>query len=566
MRHHEMRPSQDGGRQNGNLENPRGDRIMPGWRARESPGCHCAASTELRCTLLLLRVLVLLLFDTDLQAKIVKWDPHLLTALEWAQVELSLPDASLKQFALLTVGGHAAEFCRRTLLEAPTIAWKDLSAKLVKRFADPLQEEQALYELKYFRQQKGKQIRQYGDRLQSLATRAMSLDKIRTDDVQKRLADAFLNNLISVPTQKMLLARKPQTLSHAIELAADEAFIEEGLAMRLRNRAMDGSDRGGVMEQGEPMEIGAAATEFLRKKHGEKFDIEVVYEDQSSNDWDSLFHRLQGRIAKPASYLLAHPDVRVFASGTSFFEQCLSNNSLQFGFSSAAMDNLSRMPCTITGALHAAAITVAEEREMFRRQAADDWQTILVHRARELRPGGRLVLILGVVDRENQYLGNTKNVKCNLLEYMGRNWRALVERGVITEEEFQNTGLNSYLRTEDELTAPLTDIESPVHKLGLRLVSIETKVINCYFHSRWLKSGNDGDAAAARAHAGLYVRSIRIWGNSMLQSGLSDSRTPEEKTNIVDSFFQSYEDEVTRCPSDHAKSFVHAYMHIRKCE
>ncbi|XP_014678020.1 PREDICTED: salicylate carboxymethyltransferase-like [Priapulus caudatus] len=304
----------------------------------------------------------------------------------------------------------------------------------------------------------------------------------------------------------------------------------------------------------------------LRKKHGKKFDIEIIYEDQPSNDWTSLFYRMQGVIPKPESYLIAHPDVRVFASGTSFYKQCFSGNSLHFGFSSTGMHWLSKRPCTITGAVHFTGITVPEEKEKFKRQAAEDWATILVNRAKELQPGGRMVIANFTVDKENQYLGNTKRVKCNMFQIMTDKWRALVDKGIITAEEFQNTTINNYYRTEKEITAPLTDVESPVYKLGLRLVSIETKVVNCYFHVRWLESGRDDDADAVRAHARSYVRTIRTWSNSSFLSGLSDCRTPEEKAAIVDAFFQSYEDDVARNPRDHAMDYVHTYTHLRKLE
>ncbi|XP_014671479.1 PREDICTED: benzoate carboxyl methyltransferase-like [Priapulus caudatus] len=181
----------------------------------------------------------------------------------------------------------------------------------------------------------------------------------------------------------------------------------------------------------------------LRKKHGEDFDIEVVYEDQPSNDWTSLFYRLQGVIPKPESYLVAHPDVRVFASGTSFYKQCFPNNSLHFGFSCAGMHWLSRLPCKITDGLHPTQITVAEEREMFRRQAAEDWETILVHRARELQPGGRLVITNLGTDKDNQYVGNTKRIKCSLIKHMTDKGRTLVKKGIITKEESQSMNINT---------------------------------------------------------------------------------------------------------------------------
>ena len=47
-------------------------------------------------------------------------------------------------------------------------------------------------------------------------------------------------------------------------------------------------------------------------------------------------------------------------------------------------------------------------------------------------------------------------------------------------------------------------------------------------------------------------------------SALSDSRTSEEKANIVDELFQRYEKEVAKRPEDHGMDYVHAYMVIEK--
>ena len=47
-------------------------------------------------------------------------------------------------------------------------------------------------------------------------------------------------------------------------------------------------------------------------------------------------------------------------------------------------------------------------------------------------------------------------------------------------------------------------------------------------------------------------------------SALSDSRTSEEKANIVEELFQRYEKEVAKRPEDHGLEHVHAFMVIEK--
>ena len=61
--------------------------------------------------------------------------------------------------------------------------------------------------------------------------------------------------------------------------------------------------------------------------------------------------------------------------------------------------------------------------------------------------------------------------------------------GKITREEFLQSNFCYYLRTEAEFAKPLADTDSPVYKAGLRLVSIETKILPCHLLDAWLGSG-----------------------------------------------------------------------------
>lgn len=53
--------------------------------------------------------------------------------------------------------------------------------------------------------------------------------------------------------------------------------------------------------------------------------------------------------------------------------------------------------------------------------------------------------------------------------------------------------------------------------------------------------------------------------NVILVLGLSDSRSDDEKTQIVNQFYDRYESLVAKNPDDHASDFVTAYIVIHKC-
>ena len=77
----------------------------------------------------------------------------------------------------------------------------------------------------------------------------------------------------------------------------------------------------------------------------------------------------------------------VTTCGTSFYSQCLPPQSINLVFSATAMHWLREKPCDVTGALHHTMITVPEEAERFRIQAAKDWETLLLARAKEMASG-----------------------------------------------------------------------------------------------------------------------------------------------------------------------------------
>ncbi|KAK3744752.1 hypothetical protein QZH41_013300 [Actinostola sp. cb2023] len=200
-----------------------------------------------------------------------------------------------------------------------------------------------------------------------------------------------------------------------------------------------------------------------------------------------------------------------------------------------------------------------EEKDKFCKQAEKDWELILLKRAEELVLGGSMVLIQFAVDEQGQYLGHTNGSKVSMFHQMCDLWRGLVNEGRITEEEFQRTTFVNYYRTEKEFKKPFKQADSPVSQKGLELVSVETRVVRCPYHQRWMTENGD-----PKAHAKWYIPTLRTWSNSTFLSGLSDSRSAEEKADIVDELFQRYESEVAKAPEDHGMDYVHAYIVVQK--
>jgi hypothetical protein len=116
----------------------------------------------------------------------------------------------------------------------------------------------------------------------------------------------------------------------------------------------------------------------------------VVHTDIPSNDFSALFELV---LNSPATYL-GPPGVFALAAGRSFYDGLFPDNFVSLGWSSIAVHWLSRVSVPITGHIYCS-FAKGAIRAAIRDQSAADWMAFLGHRARELRPTGRLVIMGG---------------------------------------------------------------------------------------------------------------------------------------------------------------------------
>ena len=287
--------------------------------------------------------------------------------------------------------------------------------------------------------------------------------------------------------------------------------------------------------------------------------IQVTYTDLSSNDFSALFKNLLGVGPQAArTYLTDIENVFVSACGIGFHRQLLPDASLDIGFSATAMHYISEKPCPIENHVHMVGAS-GETLTAYADQARQNWNDLLVARAKELRPGGRLVMLNFGIDEEGRYLGNTGGI--NMFDTFAEIWGQMCNEGTISEGEFINASFPQYYRTVEEFCAPFKDSDSPVYQAGLRLVSAKTGVVGCPYRKAFDEAGS---AMSAREFAKSYVPTLRSWSEAVFLSGLDDSRPMEERHQIVDTFYQRYEDRVASDPSGHAMDYVHCYLAVKK--
>lgn len=261
------------------------------------------------------------------------------------------------------------------------------------------------------------------------------------------------------------------------------------------------------------------AIRAFRHRDTRERPILVFHVDLPVNDFNSLFEVLS---CNRESYIQSESSVFSAAIGRSFYETVLPPGSVDFGWSSFAALWLSRIPALIPGhilPLRASGAVGAA----FESQAAMDWEQFLRHRAVELRPGGRLMVVLPGVD-SNGLVGLEP-----LFDLANDVLNEMNLRGHLTSNEREQMVIGSYPRRKTQLMAPFAG-DGYFHALR----------VDAYHDIRlpdaaWLEFQNHGDAEALATSRARFFRSAfaptlalalepgrdRQWFATALEDGLS---------------------------------------------
>ena len=236
-----------------------------------------------------------------------------------------------------------------------------------------------------------------------------------------------------------------------------------------------------------------AALRALRARVSADRPVFIFHIDQPSNDFNSLFEVLS---SDPDRYAADHVDVFPCAVGRSFYEQVLPPESVHVGWCSFAALWLSRIPGPLPGhfiAVHGS----GPGHDAFARQAAEDWETFLRLRARELRPGGRLVIVLPA--RNDEGVTGYEDFMDQANGALGE----MVDAGEIRREERARMVLGPYPRQRSELLAPF----QAGHFTELRVEHYELLSLP---DAAWGDYERDGDARAMATKHALFFRSVFV--------------------------------------------------------
>lgn len=263
----------------------------------------------------------------------------------------------------------------------------------------------------------------------------------------------------------------------------------------------------------------AAAIRMLRQRLGPARAMSIVHTDRPDNDFATLFQTL---LSDPDSYLPGDPAVFPSAIGRSFYEQILPPASVTLGWSSWAVQWLSQAPAPVPDHIQVSFSRDPAARAAYAARAAEDWQTFLLQRSRELRPGGRLLVMTMATDSSGD-MGYRP-----LVEAMYAALMDLVAEGFVQRDEARRMAIPTVGRSGDEFAAPFGAGGS------FNGLSIEHLELFQGQDQIWAEYERGGDAAAFGASWANFPRASVIPTLAAdLDGGSADPRVPEFFARMV---------------------------------
>jgi hypothetical protein len=261
------------------------------------------------------------------------------------------------------------------------------------------------------------------------------------------------------------------------------------------------------------------AVEKIRQRTTVSTPILVVHTDLPQNDFGSLF-ALVG--SSPESYLRSVENVFALAAGKSFYERIFPHGFLSLGWTAISVHWLSKVPCDIPDHVYAQRAG-QRVRKAYAEQAGEDWQRFLGHRARELQPGGELIVVAVTTDDTGNIGGES------LMDLTNEPLLTMVDAGFIRPEEYRRMNMPAYHRTMEEFTEPLrsgTLTEALILKEGIRAE---------FSDQLWPEYEQREDA---NAFAASYTEFIRAFTEAPLFAGLDSDRTLADRERLANEYFE----------------------------
>jgi len=269
---------------------------------------------------------------------------------------------------------------------------------------------------------------------------------------------------------------------------------------------------------------------IIRRRIPDAVPISVVHTDIPADDFSALFALVEN---SPDSYLRDTANVFPFAAGRTFYRQIFPAASVSLGWSAIAVHWLSAAPATIEGHIWSPRAD-GPALAAFARQSARDWRDFLSHRAAELRPGARLVVIGGASDEAGDSGAN------GLMDMANEVLRDLVAAGHLSADEYRRMAIPTYNRTPAEFAAPFADGAAS----GLTVLHRQLDVLADPLLAQYRETG-DLNAFAASC-TGFFEAAFE----PCLFSSLAEGRGAAERQSLLRQFRDGLKAKIAAAPQE----------------
>lgn len=264
----------------------------------------------------------------------------------------------------------------------------------------------------------------------------------------------------------------------------------------------------GCSEGGNSILAVSRVMEAFRRRRPEQSAC-GIHSDLPTNNFNRVFANLHD--PQHSNYLhergTRRPHVWSLTAGASFYGPVLPPCSVHVALSFTAVVWMDRVPEIPTPDFISYMKGSPAVQEAFARQAALDLATFYRHRARELAPGGKLLVIAP---------GSDGTLRCgdgpfNLLNDAGLD---MVADGRFDRDRWERFAIPNYFRTVDEMVAPLQHAEGPGAETFV-IDRAEFLELPVPFRDRFEQTGD------ARAYGVEYVGFLRAFSEPVLSAGLA---------------------------------------------
>jgi hypothetical protein len=280
----------------------------------------------------------------------------------------------------------------------------------------------------------------------------------------------------------------------------------------------------GSSEGRNAIRVMEAIVRGLRRRTGQP--LQTIYSDLASNNFNQLFANLEE--ARRACLFAAgvYPGV----VGSSFYGPLLPPGTVHLATSFNAIQWLDQLPSVPVPDFVAylrphpprPGLAVSPEATAaFTRQAEQDLVRFLEFRARELVPGGKL-LVAGPGDTNQTRVGD------GISDVLNDACLDLVAAGRLKREEYERLTLPAYFRTVAELLAPLDREDSPVRG-AFAVDRAEAMEVPTPFFVEFRRGGD------VAAYAGAYTGFLRAISEPVVKAAF---RQPDGEAETVERLYE----------------------------